>query len=234
MNALLTDWTGEFALPPFAEIRDEDFAPAFEAALAEARSNIAAIAGNPETPTFANTIAAMELAEGLLDRVSGVFYNLPGADSNPAREALMRELAPKMSAFSSEVTNNKALFARIEALWQGREALGLAPEEMRVLTLYRQMFVRSGALLDGAEAERLTAVKSRLAVLGTEFSQNLLAEERDWWMPLEDGDLAGLRGRGRAGGGGRARVGAGDHHQPFADRAVPAILAPPQFAPKGL
>ena len=192
MNALLTDWTGEFALPPFAEIRDEDFAPAFEAALAEARSNIAAIAGNPETPTFANTIAAMELAEGLLDRVSGVFYNLSGADSNPAREALMRELAPKMSAFSSEVTNNKALFARIEALWQGREALGLAPEEMRVLTLYRQMFVRSGALLDGAEAERLTAVKSRLAVLGTEFSQNLLAEERDWFMELAEADLEGL------------------------------------------
>ncbi len=191
-NALLSDWTGPFALPPFAAIRDEDFAPAFDAALSQARANIAAIAGNAEPPTFANTIAALELAEGLLDRVSGVFYNLSGADSNPAREALMRDLAPRMSAFSSEVTNNKALFSRIEALWQTRETLDLAPEELRVLTLYRQMFVRSGALLDGALADRLTAVKSRLAVLGTDFSQNLLAEERDWFMELAEDDLEGL------------------------------------------
>ncbi|MBL4926604.1 M3 family metallopeptidase [Fuscibacter oryzae] len=191
-NALLSDWTGPFALPPFADIRDEDFAPAFDAALAEARANIAAISGTAEVPTFANTIAALELAEGLLDRVSGVFYNLSGADSNPAREALMRDLAPKMSAFSSEVTNNKALFSRIETLWQGRETLDLSPEELRVLTLYRQMFVRSGALLDGEQADRLTAVKSRLAVLGTDFSQNLLAEERDWFMELAEADLEGL------------------------------------------
>jgi len=192
MNALLTDWTGDFALPPFAAITDADFAPAFDAALEQARANIAAIAGNPEAPDFANTIAALEGAEALLDRVSGVFYNLAGADSNDAREALQRELAPKMSAFASEVTNNAALFARIEALWLGRDTLGLGAEELRVLTLYRQMFVRSGALLQGDQAERLTAVKARLAVLGTEFSQNLLAEERGWFMVLSEPDLEGL------------------------------------------
>ncbi|WP_458358899.1 M3 family metallopeptidase [Tabrizicola fusiformis] len=192
MNALLTDWTGDFALPPFAAITDADFAPAFDAALEQARANIAAIAGNPEAPDFANTIAALEGAEALLDRVSGVFYNLAGADSNDAREALQRELAPKMSAFASEVTNNAALFARIEALWQGRDTLGLGAEELRVLTLYRQMFVRSGALLQGDQAERLTAVKARLAVLGTEFSQNLLAEERGWFMVLSEPDFEGL------------------------------------------
>lgn len=192
MNALLSDWTTPFGLPPFADIKDSDFGPAFDAALAEARANIAAIARSSEPPTYANTIAALELAEGLLDRVSGVFYNLSGADSNEAREALMRDLAPKMSAFSSEVTNNKALFARIENLWQGRDALDLDAEQLRVLTLYRRMFVRSGALLEGAAAERLTEVKSRLAVLGTQFSQNLLADERDWFMDLTEADLAGL------------------------------------------
>lgn len=192
MNALLTDWTGDFALPPFDKITDADFMPAFDVALEQARANIAAIAGNPEAPDFANTIAALEAAEALLDRVSGVFYNLAGADSNEAREALQRDLAPKMSAFASEVTNNAALFARIEALWQGREALGLGAEELRVLTLYRQMFVRSGALLQGDQAARLTAVKGRLAVLGTEFSQNLLAEERGWFMELQEADLEGL------------------------------------------
>jgi peptidyl-dipeptidase Dcp len=192
MNVLLSDWTGEFGLPPFAAISDEDFGPAFDAALAEARANIAVIAAAPDAPTFANTIEAMELAEGLLDRVAGVFYNLAGADSTPAREALQRDLAPKMSAFSSEVTNNRALFARIETLWQGRDRLGLTAEQARVLQLYRQMFVRSGALLEGAAAERLTAVKSRLAVLGTQFSQNLLADERAWFMPLTEADLEGL------------------------------------------
>ena len=192
MNALLSDWTTEFALPPFAEIRDEDFAPAFDVALTEARARIAAIAEAEEAPGFANTIEALEQAEGLLDRVSGVFYNLAGADANEVREGLMRDLAPKMSAFSSEVTNNKALFARVESLWQGREGLGLTDEQMRVLTLYRQMFVRSGALLEGAAAERLTAVKARLAVLGTRFSQNLLAEERGWFMELAEADLEGL------------------------------------------
>ncbi|MFN3721445.1 MAG: M3 family metallopeptidase [Paracoccaceae bacterium] len=192
MTVFAQDWTTPFGLPPFDQIRDEDFAPAFEDALAEARSNIAAIAGQSAAPTFANVIEALELAEGALDRVAGVFYNLAGADSNDAREALMRDLAPKLSAFSSEVSNNKALFDRIETLWQGRDALALTPEQLRVLTLYRQMFVRAGAQLEGEPAARLTAVKSQLAVLGTQFSQNLLADERDWFMPLAEEDLEGL------------------------------------------
>ncbi len=191
-NPLLSPWTAPFGLPPFAAIRDEDFGPAFDAALAEARGNVAAIAEAKDAPTFANTIAALEMAEAMLDRVSGVFYNLAGADSTEAREALMRDLAPKMSAFASEVTNNKALFARIDDLWARRDALGLTAEEMRVLTLYRRMFVRSGAELTGEAAERLTAVKSRLAVLGTQFGQNLLADEREWFMVLAEDDLAGL------------------------------------------
>jgi peptidyl-dipeptidase Dcp len=191
-NPLLTPWDTPFGLPPFAAITDGDFGAAFDAALSEARHNIAAIAGDPAPATFANTIAALELAEAMLDRVSGVFYNLAGADSNDAREALQRDLAPKLSAFASEVTNSHALFQRIETLWDGRAALGLTAEELRVLTLYRRMFVRSGAELTGAASARLTAVKSRLAVLGTAFGQNLLADERDWFMPLAPDDLAGL------------------------------------------
>ena len=191
-NVLLGEWGGEFALPPFAAIRDEDFGPAFEAALSEARGNVAAIAGLAEEPTFANTIEALELSEVALTRVAGVFYNLVGADSTEAREALQSDLAPKLSEYASEVTNNKALFARIEALWQGRDGLELGAEQGRVLELYRRMFVRSGALLEGDAAARLTEVKSRLAVLGTRFSQNLLADERGWSMALGESDLAGL------------------------------------------
>jgi peptidyl-dipeptidase Dcp len=192
INALLAPWTTAFALPPFDLIRDEDFAPAFEVGLAEARAAIAAIADNPAPPTFANTIDALELAEATLDRVAGVFFNIAGSDSTPAREALQRDLAPKLSAFSSEITNNRALFGRIDALWQARDALSLTDEQQRVLMLYRRMFVRAGAELDGARAERMTAVKSRLAVLGTEFTQNLLADERAWFMELAEADLEGL------------------------------------------
>ena len=189
-NPILAAWDGPFELPPFAQIRDADFAPAFDAALAEARAAIAAIAANPEAPDFANTIAALEGAEALLDRVSGLFYNLAGADSTPARQALQRDLAPKLSDFSSEVLMNPALFARIEAVWAARA--GLPPEEARVLELYRQMFQRAGAGLAGAEAKRMAEVKQRLAVLGTEFTQNLLADESDWFMDLSEDDLAGL------------------------------------------
>ena len=193
MNVLLEKWDTPFGLPPFAAIRDEDFAPAFDEALVRARAAIAAIAEG-EAADFAGVIEVLELAEGDLDRVAGVFYNLAGADSNEAREALQRDLAPKMSAFSSEITNNKALWAKIETLWQGRDGLGLTAEQLRVLDLYRRMFLRSGAGLEGEAADRLTAVKARLAVLGTRFSQNLLADERSWFMELAEADLEGLPG----------------------------------------
>ncbi len=192
INPLLAPWETPFGLPPFAQIGDEDFGPAFDAGLAEARKAIAAIAGDREAPTFANTIEALELAEATLDRVAGVFFNVAGADSTPAREALQRDLAPKLSAFSSEVTNNRALFARIEALWQGRDGLDLTDEQARVLMLYRRMFVRAGAELDGDASARMTEVKSRLAVLGTQFTQNLLADEREWFLDLGPEDLEGL------------------------------------------
>ncbi|TQS73754.1 M3 family metallopeptidase [Rhodobacteraceae bacterium] len=191
-NPLLAEWTGPFHLPPFAEIRDEHFATAFETGLTTARANITAIAANPEAATFANTIEALEQAETVLDRVAGVFYNLAGADSTPAREALMRDLAPKLAQFSSEITMNAPLFERIATLWRARETLGLSDEQSRVLYLYYQMFTRAGAALHGDAAQRMAEIKQRLAVLYTSFSQNLLADERTWSHPLRDEDMAGL------------------------------------------
>ncbi|NPD19437.1 M3 family metallopeptidase [Alterinioella nitratireducens] len=193
-NPLLQDWTTPFGLPPFDGIEDAHFGPALEAALAEGRRNIAAIAEDPEAPTFANTLEALECADRLLDRVAGVFYNLAGADATPAREALQREMAPKLAAYSSEITNNRALWRRIETLWQSREALGLTEEQARVLMLTRRSFLRAGAALEGEDRARLTEVKARLAVLGTQFTQNLLAEERGWFLELAEGDLEGLPG----------------------------------------
>ncbi|MGV6888360.1 M3 family metallopeptidase [Rhodophyticola sp. SM2404] len=191
-NPLLQDWQTPFELPPFEQITDEDFGPAMDAALEEARAKIKVIAEQADTPSFANTIEALEQADGLLDRVAGVFFNLAGADSTPAREALQREFAPKFSAFSSEITNNETLWARIDDVWQRKDSLGLSAEQERVLYLTHRSFVRSGAALKGEARSQLTDVKGRLAVLGTQFTQNLLADERSWFMELEPADLEGL------------------------------------------
>lgn len=191
-NPLLSDWNTPFNLPPFADISDADFAPAFEVSIKEARENIKAIAQNSDAPTFENTIEALELAEVGLGKVLSVFYNLAGADSTPKREELQRDFSPKLAAYSSEISMNADLFARVDALWQQKDALGLTDEQQRVLMLSHRGFVRAGAQLQGVNRDRLKAVLQRLAVLGTDFSQNLLADEREWFMELAEDELAGL------------------------------------------
>lgn len=229
-NPLLQPFDAPFGLPPFAALGDDHFAPAFEAALNEARARIAAIAADSALPTFANLIEPLELAEELLDRVSSVFYNLAGADTTDARQALERDLAPKMAAFASEVTMNPSLWARLSDLWDRRESLGLSGEQIRVLTLYHQMFRRAGAALDGAARDRMKAIKERLAVLSTQFSQNILADERDWSMDLTEADLAGLPDFVKDG----ARAAAKERGKPGAILTLSRSLIVPflQFSPR--
>ncbi len=191
-NPLLADWDTPFRIAPFDRISDSDFEPAFDEALAAHLAEIDAIATNPEPATFANTIEAMEGAGEALDKVLSVFFSVAGADSNPARQELQRAFSPRLSAHSSAISDNKALFARIADLWNRRDTLSLSEEEERVLYLTHRGFVRSGAALEGADAERMKEVKSRLAVLGTSFTQNLLSDEAAWFMPLDESDLEGL------------------------------------------
>lgn len=192
MNPFLQNWTLPFELPPFATIKDEHFGPAFEQAFTQSRTAISTIAQNPAAPTFANTIEALERADTLMNKVAGVFFNLSGSNSNPALEALQRDLSPKFAAFNSETMMNAALFVRVKTLFDAIGNLDLTPEQNRVLTLYHRMFVRAGAALKGADRTRLAEVSKRLAVLGTAFTQNLLADEREWFMLLREDDLDGL------------------------------------------
>jgi peptidyl-dipeptidase Dcp len=192
MNPLLAEWTTRFGLPPFGALETAHFAPAFEAALTEARANIDAIAADPQPPGFANTIEAMERAQATLDRVSAVFFNLAGADTNDAIEALQRELSPRLAAHHAETMMNAALFGRVDALMSRRGELGLTAEQDRVLELYHRMFVRAGAKLEGADRARLAAIQERLASLGTAFGQNVLADEKAWELALAPEDLEGL------------------------------------------
>ncbi|SFL44349.1 M3 family metallopeptidase [Shimia aestuarii] len=193
-NPLLSDWTTPFQLAPFSAISDEDFAPAFEEALSAHKAEIAAISDNPEPPTFANTVEALEAAGVALDKVLSVFFTVAGADSNPARQALQREFSPKLAQHSAEIASNKALFARIAEVWEARDGLDLTDEQARVLMLTHRGFVRGGAALTGDQDARMQEIKGRLAVLGTEFTQNLLADEREWFMELTEADLEGLPG----------------------------------------
>jgi len=179
-------------MPPFGDITDDHFEEAVDAALAEARANVAAIADSDAAPTFANTIEALERADETLGRVLGVFYTLAGTDANDRREALSRAFSPKLSAYGSEIASNAALFSRIETLWQDRDTLDLTDEQARLLYLTRRSFVRRGAELDGIAKDRLAQVMERLGALGVQFSQNLLADEREWVMELGEDDLDGL------------------------------------------
>ncbi|MEP5762838.1 MAG: M3 family metallopeptidase [Litoreibacter sp.] len=191
-NPLLSDWTTPFELPPFATLSDGDFAPGLETALKTARAEKDAIINNPDAPTFVNTIEALELMGHDLHKVLTPFYTIAGVDSTPEREALQRDFSPKLAAWGSEVMMDPALFARIDDLFERRDTLDLSNEQMRVLELTHRGYVRSGAKLKGSSFDRLKEIKERLAILGTQFTQNLLADERGWHMELAEADLEGL------------------------------------------
>ncbi|GLQ27896.1 M3 family metallopeptidase [Sulfitobacter pacificus] len=192
INPLLAGWATPFEIAPFDRISDDDFAPALDEALAAHNAEIEAIASNPDTPSFANTIEALEGVGEALNKVLSVFFTVAGADSNPAREALQRDFSPKLAAHFAEISGNKALFERIAAVWDARNTLDLTDEQARILMIAHRDAVRSGAALIGDQEKRMKEIKGRLAVLGTQFTQNLLADERGWFMTLADEDLEGL------------------------------------------
>ncbi len=190
-NPLLARWDTPFAAPPFAAIRPEHFGPAFAAAFAEHRREVAAIAAEAAAPNFGNTVAALERAGRALARVSSVFFALVGAHSNEALLALEREIVPRLTAHWDAIHMNQALFTRITAI--KADPAGLDAEQARVLDRYFVTFRRAGAGLDEAARRRLAEIGERLAALGTQFSQRVLADEQGYVLPLDgEQDLAGL------------------------------------------
>lgn len=197
-NPLLADWTGAFGLPPFGAIKPEHFRPAFDEALARHRAEIDAITANLAAPTFANTIEALETGGKALDRVSNVFFVLTGAETGDAIEAIEREVSPLLARHSNALYLNRALYVRIADLYRRQTELGLDAEQARVLDRYHTRFVRAGAALEQTAQDRLAAINERLASLGTQFGQNVLADEKAYALVLEEGDLAGLPDFARA------------------------------------
>jgi peptidyl-dipeptidase Dcp len=192
-NPLLAPWVGRFEVPRFGQIDPAHFVPAFEQAMAENNAEIAAIVANPEPPSFANTIAALEDSGRTLSRVSDVFHVLAGAHTNDAIQAVEREMSPRLAAHHNAIRLNGDLFRRIDQVMHASAVGGLTDEQERVLERYHTDFRRGGAHLDPAAKERLAAIGQRLASLGTDFSQHVLADERDTVIELKsDDDLAGL------------------------------------------
>jgi len=191
-NPLLSEFTGRFGLPAFGAVTPDHFRPAFDAALAQHRAEIDAIAASAGTPTFANTIEALEKSGRALERVANVFFVLAGADTGDAIEAVERDVSPLLARHSNALYLNRALYARIADLYARRDTLGLSAEQARVLDRYHTRFVRAGAALDQAQQDRLAAINERLATLGTQFGQNVLADEKSYALVLDEGDLAGL------------------------------------------
>ncbi|RLQ89620.1 M3 family metallopeptidase [Notoacmeibacter ruber] len=188
----LTHWTGELGLPDFAAIDQADFEPVFDAAMAAHRSEIEAIATNEEAPSVDNTLKAMELAGEPLSRVLAIFSALAGADTNPHIQALERAISPALSRHFSSIAMNEALFARVDALWEKRDELGLDGETGQVLEKTWKGFVRAGAKLQGDDRSLFAEIGARLAELGTAFGQNVLKDEAEWELVLDEADVAGL------------------------------------------
>ena len=191
-NPFFEDWTAPFGAPPLDRIKPEHFPPAYDRALAEHTAEIAAIAENPEPPSFDNLVVALEKSGRLLTRVDGVFSNLTSSATNDALQAIELDMAPRLSAHWSAISMHPVLFARLDALYRQRGELGLDNEQLKLLERYHLDFVRTGAEAKGEARDRLAAIAQRLAVLGTQFSQNVLGDEEDWGLELTEAQMAGV------------------------------------------
>ena len=192
INPFFQEWNTPYEVPPFLDIKDEHYMPAYEQGMKENLEEIDVIVNNPEAPTFANTIEELERTGKLLSKVGRVFSNLASSNTNPKLQELQRELSPMLSAHYDKISLNEGLFNRVDAIWQNRENLDLTKEQTKLLNDTRKGFVRSGALLSEDQKERISEINSKISGLSTSFGQNLLAETNGFELILEASDLEGL------------------------------------------
>jgi len=192
-NPFAGESTLPYHLPPFDRIKDADFRPAFDAAMAEQRKEIEIIGRNPAPPAFENTVVAMEKSGQLLERVSSVFFNLNGSNTNPEILKIASEMAPRLSAHRDAILLDPLLFARVDAVYQKRASLALDPESAQLLERTHLEFVRAGAKLAEADKSRLRQLNEQIASLTNQFQQNLLKATRDSAVVVDNvGELDGL------------------------------------------
>ena len=192
-NPLLVESTLPFGAPPFDQIEEAHFAPAFEEAMSIHNAEIQAIVDQTDEPTFANTIEALDLAGRSLDNVRLIFLNLNAANTSEGIQALAKEINPKLAGHRDDILMNDGLFARVKAVYDARETMDLNTEQARLLDKHYKRFVRGGANLDAEAKAQLKDLNGQLSTLSTQFGENLLKEMNSVALLIEDeADLAGL------------------------------------------
>jgi peptidyl-dipeptidase Dcp len=186
VNPLLQASTLPYQYPPFDKIQDADFRPAFEEGMAAQRKEIDAIAHQAQAPTFDNTIVAMERSGQLLTRTSRIFNNLNASNTNDTMEKVETDMAPKLAAHQDAILLDPALFARVDALYQQRDKLGLDPESAQLLDRYERTFLRAGAKLADQDKATLKKINEELSSLTTQFRQNVLKATKNGAVVVDD------------------------------------------------
>jgi len=186
-------WTTPHGTFPFNEIKMEHYRPAFEEGIKQGLANVDAIVANPEAPTFENTIEAYVHSDELLNKVASCFFNLASAETNDEMQALEIELSPMLTEYSTQILLNEGLFQRIKAIYDGRDTLGLTPEQLRLLEDTYEGFAENGANLDEKGKEKLRELSLRLSNLSTQYGQNVLNATNAWTYLVEnEAELDGL------------------------------------------
>ncbi|SKC54052.1 peptidyl-dipeptidase Dcp [Bacteroidales bacterium WCE2004] len=192
-NPLLVSSTLPFGAPRFDLIRQEHYLPAFRAAIEAGKAEVDAIAASPEAPSFANTVEALEFSGADLDRVSGIFFNLLEAESDDRMQEIAEEVSPLLTDFDMYVSLDEALFARVKAVYDGRSALDLAPDQRKLLEESYKGFVRSGALLGPEDKKTYAQLEEELSLLELKYGKNVLDATNAFTLDLTDEkDLEGL------------------------------------------
>ncbi|WP_245546761.1 M3 family metallopeptidase [Pseudopedobacter saltans] len=192
-NPFFSEYNTPFQVPPFESIKPAHFMPAFEEAMKQQKAKVAAIYRVRSTPTFQNTIVALEDSGTLLDNVSTVFFNLTSANTNPELEKISTEIAPKLAQHRDDIFLNQELFTRVKQIHDNVAKEKLSPEEARLLDKTYKSFVRNGANLDEKSKERLRNINKELSSLTVKFGQNLLKEVNAFELVIDKkDDLSGL------------------------------------------
>ena len=186
MNPFFEEYQTPFQIPPFEKIEFSHYAPAFEAGMQEQLKDIEKITSNEQAPSFENTIVELERTGKILDKVSNVFFNLLGSNTDDSMDKLAVEISPKLSAHGDSILLNKELFDRVEAVHQSKSGLNLNTEQNRLLDETYKRFVRSGANLDENGMTRLTAINQSLSSLSVSFDQNVLKETNGFSLIIEN------------------------------------------------
>jgi Zn-dependent oligopeptidase len=193
MNSLTQHFTTKHNTAPFSKIKNEDYLTAIIKGIEIAKAEIDAIVNNPETPTFENTIEALEFTGAILDRASSIFFNLNSAETSDEMQKIAQEVSPLLSEFGNDVRLNGALFAKVKAVYDNKESLDLNTEQNTLLNKKYKSFSRNGANLSEDKKSKLREIDLQLSILSLQFGENVLAETQAFQLHLtEEKDLSGL------------------------------------------